>query len=269
VLGTVPLLLRLKANPEGLPRLSARLGDFVRTNSEVLMGVTSLRRDRIMSEGVAITSILRTDDHSTLEPVRYSDGSGFFRVLGAPHAPGETLRARLVSGTRYLLRHPRRTLRAWLVPDWARYTMILLYMRTIDSHLSLRLGFGGRLRSLLAHGPRPTAAIPEATALAERVAERVDGYPMSLITETLLGIPTTAHILGGCVMGESAATGVIGPDHQVHGYPGLYVVDGSAISANPGVNPSLTITALAERAMGLIPPAGAREAVPATAERRQ
>ncbi|HEX5724751.1 MAG TPA: GMC family oxidoreductase [Longimicrobiaceae bacterium] len=254
VLGTVPLLLKLKASPRGLPRLSGRLGAFVRTNSEVLMGVVSRRRDRRMSEGVAITSILRTDEHSSLEPVRYPDGAGFFRALMAPHGPGASAPERLLNAARAVLRSPVRFLRALLVPDFARHTMILLYMRTIDSHLSLRRGrLWGRARSVLAHGPAPTAAIAEATALGERVAEKADGYLGSLVTETVLGIPTTAHVLGGCVMGDSPETGVIDARHQVWGYPGLYVVDGSAVSANPGVNPSLTICALAERAMELVP----------------
>lgn len=254
VLGTVPLLLRLKRSGDGLPRLSDRLGELVRTNSEVLMGIVSERRDRRMSDGIAITSILRTDEHSTLEPVRYPAGSGFFRLLMAPHGPGATAPQRILNALGMMLRNPRKALKAWWVPDFAKHTMILLYMRTIDSHLTLRPGrLLGKVRTVLTHGPAPTAAIPEATELAERVAAKVDGFAASLATETLLGIPTTAHILGGCVMGDSRETGVIGPDHQVWGYPGLYVVDGSALSANPGVNPSLTICALAERAMERIP----------------
>jgi cholesterol oxidase len=254
VLGTVPLLMKLKARPDGLPRVSDRLGTFVRTNSEVLMGIVSERRDVKMSDGIAITSILQTDEHSSLEPVRYPDGAGFFRVLMAPHGPGATAFERLWNALRYTARNPWRSLKAFLVPDFSRHTMILLYMRTIDSHLSLKPGrLFGKVRSVLAHGPAPTAAIPEATALAERIAGKVNGYPASLATETLLGIPTTAHVLGGCVMGDTPAAGVIAPDHQVWGYPGLYVVDGSAVSANPGVNPSLTICALAERAMERIP----------------
>jgi cholesterol oxidase len=263
VLGTVPLLLRLKGDTGGLPRISGRLGAFVRTNSEVLMGIVSERRDRRMSEGVAITSILQTDEHSSLEPVRYPDGSGFFRLLMAPHGPGATAFERIWNALRFVVRHPLRTVKAWAVPDFARHTMILLYMRTIDSHLALRPGrLFGKMRSVLTHGPAPTAAIPEATALADRIADKVDGFPGSLATETLLGIPTTAHVLGGCVMGASSEEGVIGPDHQVWGYPGLYVVDGSAISANPGVNPSLTICALAERAMERIPAKGEAERRP-------
>jgi cholesterol oxidase len=147
-------------------------------------------------------------------------------------------------------------LRAYLVDDWAKRTMILLFMRTLEGHLRLRLGPLG-LTTALAEGPAPTAAIPEATALAHRVEEKIDGFAESLISETILGTPTTAHILGGACMGASASEGVIDDKHRVFGYEGLYVIDGSAISANPGVNPALTITALAERAMSFVPPASA------------
>ncbi|MDF1561658.1 MAG: GMC family oxidoreductase [Deltaproteobacteria bacterium] len=258
VLGTVNLLLKLKES--SLPRLSDRLGHFVRTNSEVLMGVTTQDRDVNLSEGVAITSILHTDEHSHLEPVRYPHGSGAFRTLMSPHSPGGNPLSRLARGFLYALRHPWRTLRAYLVPDWARYTMILLYMRTLDGHLRMKLGrhpftlFRRGVTTEVGGGPRPTAAIPEASELAYRIAKRMNGYPGSLITETLLGIPTTAHILGGCVIGKDASEGVIDAEHRVFGYDGMYVIDGSAISANPGVNPSLSICALAERAMTFIPP---------------
>jgi cholesterol oxidase len=264
VLGTVDLLLRMQARARragaGLGRLSPRLGDFVRTNSEVLMGVTTRRRDLDLSRGIAIGSILDTDEHSHLEPVRYPSGSGFFRTLMAPHAPGDRGIVRIARAFGYAFRHPVHTIRTWLVPDWARYTLILLYMRTLEGHLRLRLGrplrllFRRGLTTELSGGPRPTASIPEATELGRRVAERIDGYTTSMITETVLGIPTTAHILGGCVMGEGPESGVIDDRHRVFGHPGLYVIDGSAVSANPGVNPSLTICALAERAMTFIPP---------------
>ena len=267
VLGTVPLLLKLKERADALPRLSAALGRFVRTNSEVLMGVVSQKRDVDMSHGVAISSILHTDEHSHLEPVRYPKGSGFFRTLSMPHAPGDNVFARVFNASWYGLRHPIRTLRAGFVWDWAKNTMILLYMRTLDGHLSVRLGrsfrtgFRRGLVTDLADGPAPTASIPEATALAHAVAKEIDGTPQSLVTETLLGIPTTAHILGGCCMGANGETGVIDHRHRVFGYDGLFVIDGSAMSANPGVNPSLTITALAERAMSFIPPKEERGAV--------
>jgi cholesterol oxidase len=255
----------LKEHPDGLPRLSDRLGDYVRTNSEALIGIVSGRKDEDLSKGIAIGSILHTDAQSHLEPVRYSEGSGFFRMLMAPQVPGATMLARLAKLVGILARHPVRFLKAWFVPDFAKRTMILLYMRTLEGHLRMKRGALG-LGTALQEGPAPTANMPEAFDLAKRVADKMDGYPMTMVSETLLGIPTTAHILGGCCMGDSAATGVIDSLHRVYGYDGLYVVDGSAISANPGVNPSLTITALAERAMSFIPaakslPRGDSEAV--------
>ncbi len=254
VLGTVPLLLKLKESPEGLPKLSSRVGDFVRTNSESLLGVVSTRTDRDFSKGIAIGSILHTDDHSHLEPVRYPAGSGFFRTLGAPQASGSNAAVRLGRAFGVMFQHPVKFLRTTFVGDWARSTMILLYMRTLEGHLSLRLKGSGGLTTRLADGPAPTADIPEAAELARRVGGKIQGFPQSMVSDLLLGTPTTAHILGGACMGDSAETGVINARHQIHGYDGLYVIDGSAISANPGVNPSLTITALAERAMTRIPP---------------
>jgi cholesterol oxidase len=247
VLGSVPLLLRMRADGV-LPALSPRLGESVRTNSEVLIGVVSRRRDRALSEGVAITSILRFADGSSVEPVRYSDGSGFFRLLTLPHAPGESFPARARAALARMRNAPGATARTLLVPDMARHSIILLYMRAAEGTLALELR-GARLRTRLSSGAPPRASLPEASDLAERMAAALDGYPVSLATELLFGVPTTAHILGGSVMGASAAEGVIDARHRVHGYPGLYVLDGSAISANPGVNPSLTIAALAERAV--------------------
>ncbi len=260
VLGTIPLLLAMQEDAEGLPRLSPRLGDDVRTNNEALIGVIAPDEDDF-SEGVAITSILHTDEHSHIEPVRYGRGSGFFRLMTLPHAPGTTIAARLAGAARGLLRHPARWTRALGVRDFARKSQVLLYMRTLESTLSLRRGrspwtaFRKGLVTQLAEGaPAPTAFLPEATDLAERFAQKVGGVTMTLLTETLLGVPSTAHILGGACMGQSADEGVIDANHEVFGYPGLYVIDGAAVSANPGVNPSLTITALAERAVARIPP---------------
>jgi len=261
VLGTVDLLLKLSESSGGLPELSRRVGDRVRTNSEVLVGVTTLRKDLDLSEGAAITSILRTDPHSYLEPVRFASGSGIFRLLATPHSPGATFLKRVAAGFLRVVGSPLRTLRAMTVRDWAKRTTALLFMRTQEGFLRLSHGrtpFPGRDSRLVSRpgeGPLPTASIPEATELAEAYAREVDGHVGSLLTETVLGIPTTAHILGGACMGKDKEEGVIDLQHRVFGYDGLYVVDGSTVSANPGVNPSLTITALAERAMSFIPPA--------------
>lgn len=264
VLGTVPLLLKMKEDPNGLPALSPRVGDCVRSNSEVLFNVVSSRKDQDFSKGIAITSILHTDEHSHIEPVRYGAGSGFFRTLLAPHSPGSIFIARLFGALRAFLRHPIRWMRALTVRDFARQSQILLYMRTLEGTLRLSLGRGWRngfRRGLVSNvddaSQAPSAFIDEATDLANRFADEVDGVPATLLTETLLGVPSTAHILGGAPMGDSPETGVINAEHEVFNYPGLYVIDGSAISANPGVNPALTITALAERAMELIPAKGA------------
>ena len=261
VMGTMPLLLQMKEDPAGLPQLSDHVGDFVRSNSESLIAVVTPEKGTNLSKGVAITSILHTDDHSHMEPVRYGAGSGFFRTLLAPHAPGPTVLSRIWGGFRAFLRQPIRWLRALFVSDLAKHSQVLLYMRTLEGTLRMRLGREWRTgyqRSLVTKvddpSQAPSAFMEEATDLAERFADKVDGVTTTLMTETLLGVPSTAHILGGACMGDSAETGVINENHEVFNYPGLYVIDGSAISANPGVNPSLTITTLAERAMSLIEP---------------
>jgi cholesterol oxidase len=260
VMGTVPLLLKMRADRNGLPKLSPRLGDFVRTNSEALIAVVSPDPREDFSKGIAITSILHTDAHSHMEPVRYASGSGFFRLLAMPHAPAATAAGRIVSALRGFAKDPLRWMRALGVADFARQSQVLLYMRTLEGTLSLKLGKNawtafreGLVTKLDDPSAAPRAFMPEATDLARRFAEKVGGVAMSLMTETLLGVPSTAHILGGCCMGDSPDTGVIDAQHRVFGYDGLYIVDGAAVSANPGVNPSLTITALAERAMSFVP----------------
>jgi cholesterol oxidase len=253
VLGTVELLLRMKDDPAGLPRLSERLGWDIRTNSEALIGVISKRRDFDLSKGIAIGSIFQIDEQAHVEPVRYSAGSGFFRLLMAPHVGGTNPAIRLMRLLSTIVRHPIRVARALLVPDMSKYTAILLYMRTAEGTLRLRRNALSMVGTSKAEGAAPTASLPQATRIAHEVGDELDGMPFSLMTETLFNIPTTAHVLGGCVIGDSATTGVIDAEHRVFGYEGLYVMDGSAVSANPGVNPSLTITAMAERATSLIP----------------
>lgn len=249
VLGTVKLLLKLQQT--SLPRLSNKVGSGIRTNSESLIGVTVFDKKTVFSDGIAIGSILHTDEHSHLEPVRYSAGSGFWRLLMSPLVDGSNALVRAAKVAWDLLRHPLDNLRAFWVDDWSKRTQILLFMRTIDSTLRFSRGFFG-MKSSLDQGAAPTAFIPEAKDLAERYAQIVQGKPTALATETLLGIPTTAHILGGAVMGRDSSEGVIDKDNHVFGYENMYVCDGSMISANPGVNPSLTIMALSERAMSKI-----------------
>ena len=250
VLGTVELMLKLKQG--SLPRLSERLGYGVRTNSEALIPVTVPDGKSVFSDGVAIGSILHTDENSHLEPVRYAAGSGFWRLGMGPRVfhPNGFVRLAKLAGD--WLAHPLMNLKVLCVDDWAKRTQVLLFMQTIDSTLRMVLGRFG-LASKLDVGPAPTPFMPEAADLSERYAAIVGGKPVALVSDTLLGIPSTAHILGGACMGRDAAEGVIDRDNRVFGYRNLYVCDGSMISANPGVNPSLTITALSERAMSLVP----------------
>jgi len=258
VLGTVPLILQMRDDPEGLPRLSPRLGELVRTNSESLIGVVS-NSETDFSQGVAIGSIVQTDEHSHLEVVRYPAGSGLFRTLMTPHADGKGAIQRTFRALGAVARRPLAWMRAFFVRDFARSTVILLFMRSLEDTLRLRRGrvFGKLVRTTLPAGShKPTAAMPEASDYAQRMAGKIDGVAASLATEMAFGTPTTAHILGGCCIGADASAGVIDARHRVFGYDGLYVIDGSAISANLGVNPSLTITALAERAMSFIPDQG-------------
>lgn len=259
-LGTNSLLLRLKGDLTALPKLSGRLGRAVRTNSEALIFVTVPGSKVDHSKGIAINSLLQTDEHSHLEMVRYGSGSGFFRTVAAPHLKGPAGFLLMLRVLLALLLHPLRFLRTWFVKDWAASTMILLYMRSTEGTLRFVRSMFGFMNTELDEGQAPEAQIPEASDLALLIAEKSGGVAMSPFYEPMLGVPTTAHILGGCAMGDSSETGVIDAQHRLFGYDGLYVIDGSAISANPGVNPSLTITALAERAMSLIPDAPGRAA---------
>ena len=170
----------------------------------------------------------------------------------SPLVHGSNVIMRISRTIGVFLQHPIRSLKVMLVWDWAKRTQILLFMRTLDSTLRFRRGLFG-MKSSMIRGKRPTPFVPEAKELADRYAEIVNGKPIVLATETLLGIPTTAHILGGAVIGKDSTEGVINKDNQVFGYQNMYVCDGSAISANPGINPSLTISAISERAMSKIP----------------
>ena len=153
-----------------------------------------------------------------------------------------------------LILHPIKNLKVLFVWDWAKRTQILLFMQTLDSTLKFSKGwFGTRMKTNLERGKAPTPFIPEADEYAEKYAEKLNGKPMMPNNEVLFGMSTTAHILGGAVMGKDKNEGVIDKDNRVFGYENLYVCDGSMISANPGVNPSLTITAISERAMSMIP----------------
>lgn len=250
VLGTVDLLLNLKE--KSLPHLSNKVGYGIRTNSESLIGVTTYDKDKSFSDGVAIGSILHTDENSHVEPVKYSEGAGIWRLGMAPMVTGKTFFRRVFNMIKDIVTHPIQNFKMLTVDDWSKRTIILLFMQTLDSTLRLKKSFLG-MSSKIDTGQAPTSDIPEARAIANEVASIINGKPMVLSTETLFGIPTTAHILGGACMGRNSEEGVIDKDNKVYGYHNMYVCDGSMISANPGVNPSLSITAISERAMSKIP----------------
>lgn len=260
-IGTLKLLLRCRDVTRTLPRLSLRLGDRVRTNSETLLGATSRNPQPDFSKGIAITSFFMADRVTAIEPVRYPDGSSLMRYLSGPlfETYGGALRHFLIA-LALVLRHPIDFLRTHILPGWARRTTILLVMQTEDNFLRMRLGRS--LLTLFRRGLVTSAsaesAVPPSIEIGHQVtrmfASKINGIPAGSFNESLLNTPITAHILGGCPMGLDDETGVVGLDCQVHNYPGLYVVDGSIMPANPGVNPSLTITALAEYAMSLVPP---------------
>jgi len=261
VLGTVKLLLDCRDRYATLPRLSKHLGERARTNSEALLGSNARRSDIDYSQGIAISSIFRADEVTRIEPVRYPAGSDLMKILDAPLiSQGDAIPLRLLKSLGWLLGHPLDFLRVQLFPGWAKRTTIILVMQNIDNAMRLRLG-----RSLLTlfkkdlvgepyGAPEIRARVDTGHDITRAFAEKTNGIPLGSIGENLLNLPTTAHILGGCPVGKTPESGVVDETLAVHNYPGLYVVDSSIMPANLGVNPALTIAALAEYAMSKIPP---------------
>ncbi|MCM0675671.1 GMC family oxidoreductase [Micromonospora phytophila] len=259
-LGTQRLLHEMKATG-ALPGLSARLGELTRTNSEAILGASvprqRARAQRLdFTEGVAITSSFHPDPQTHIEPVRYGRGSNAMGLLQSLLVDGGPRRVRRWLGS--LLRQPGTAARMLSVRGWSERTVIALVMQSVDNSLTTRFRrgpLGRRLVSGPGHGaPNPTW-IPAGNSAVRMLAEEIGGTPGGALTEPF-NIPMTAHILGGAVIGATPADGVIDPWHRVYGHPGLHVVDGAAVSANLGVNPSLTITAQAERAMSFWPNRG-------------
>ena len=265
-LGTMDLLMR---NREHLPKLSSALGSDVRTNAESLIGVRFPGTRFDMSKGIAIGSGIYLDPFTHIEATRYSRGSDVLGLLATMLVNGKGWK-RIAAWIGAAFRHPIKFFRASFPFGFARQTLILLVMQTIDATLKFRLQrrwYWPFTKLLTSHGARIPTNIPHANAFAEKAAAQLGGIAITSSTEILFDLPMTAHCIGGCVMGKDADAGVIDAQHRVYGYANLYVIDGAAVGANLGVNPSLTITALAERAMSFIPPADparARAATPAT-----
>jgi cholesterol oxidase len=256
--GTQRLLHRMR-DRGSLPHLSSRLGELTRTNSESLLGASTRRPNADYSQGVAITSSFRPEPATHVEPVRYGAGSNLMGLLSTVLTDGGGRWPRVVSWAGEQARHPVRAGRALSVRRWSQRTVIALVMQSLDNSLvvSGRRGLLGRWRLTSRHGhgePNPTW-VPAGNEAVRRMAAVMGGEPGGSWLD-LMGSPVTAHFLGGVTIGADADRGVVDGWHRVFGHPGLHVVDGSTISANLGANPSLTITAQAERAMAFWPNRG-------------
>lgn len=259
VIGTLSLLMKLKQNGH-LPRISDHIGEFSRTNSESIIGVKAKSKEADFSKGVAITSSVHPDADTHLEPVRFGKGHDVMCALVAALTDGGKRTPRFLRWLANELRHPLRHLRLRRPPGWARQTIILLGMQTVDNYFHLKrrrrwyAPFGAVLVSEPGTDRRNPTWLPAGNDFGRRMARRMDAVPANVITEVTVGAPITAHILGGCSFGPTPAEGVIDERNRVKGYAGMIVCDGSQIPENLGVNPALSITAFAERAMSFVPP---------------
>ncbi|MBN2574867.1 MAG: GMC family oxidoreductase [Deltaproteobacteria bacterium] len=256
-LGTVELLLACRAKGT-LPDLPPALGQFLRTNSEIICAARSRNARVDHSQGIAIASDLDADRDTHIQIVRYPAGSDVMGLLGTLAVEGGGRIPRVLRWLGQCLRHPLDLLRNLVPFGWARRTVVVLVMQSLDSALTLvrseRRWLGRGLHSRRAQGAPPIPTyLPVANQAARHVARRMGGFALNAINEVVLGVPITAHILGGARMAETPEQGVVDGACRVFGYPGLWVVDGAAIPTNLGANPSLTIAAVAEHAMSLIP----------------
>jgi len=250
VLGTVRLLLDMKEK-KYLPNLSQEIGNHIRTNNENLSLITSKNKDIDLSKGVAIGSIFPPDKHGHVEAVRYGEGSSIWKIPIMPMVFGKNIVIRILQLFKELILHPVDWIGMYFTKNYAKKTVILLFMQHLDSTIKLKRGWFN-LSSKVSEGAKPTPFIPMAKTVADHVADEINGKAFMMSTDILTGAPSTAHILGGAVIGEDSTKGVIDKNQKVFNYQNMYVCDGSAMSANPGVNPSLTITAMTERVMSKI-----------------
>jgi cholesterol oxidase len=268
-LGTQRLLHRMRDEGK-LPRISERLGHLSRTNSESILGAIAPAATVDYSQGVAITSSFHPDEDTHIEPVRYGKGSNVMSLLQTVLTDGAGPAPRWRTWLKEMWKEKANVLDLYDMKHWSERTVIALVMQSVDNSITTftkKVPFTGRryLSSRQGHGvPNPTW-IPVGNDAVRRMASIIGGRPGGSIGEPF-NRPLTAHFIGGCAIGLDDQRGVIDPFQRVHNYPGLHVVDGSAISANLGVNPSLTITAQAERAMAYWPNKGEPDPRPAPSE---
>ncbi|MCB1178129.1 MAG: GMC family oxidoreductase [Leptospiraceae bacterium] len=263
VLGTMELLMKLRDKGR-MPNLSPLLGQTVRTNSESIVGVTALDKKTDFSKGIAITSSVYPDEDTHIEPVRYPDGSDAMATLAAGDLiDGGGKVPRQFRFLWSLIRHPFRSIRFAIPFGFAKRSIILLVMQALDNSIEIVRKrrwfwpFSKTLGSKQKPGELIPTYIPIANQFARKLGENINGVARSSLNEVILNIPTTAHILGGSIIGENPQEGVIDLQNRVFGYENLRVCDGSMVPVNLGVNPSLTITAFTERAMSFILPKNA------------
>ncbi len=252
VLGTVKLLLDCKEKGL-LPNLSDKLGDFTRTNSEAILGVDSRDRSKDWNDHIAITSGIYPDANTHIEVVRYNKGSDVMYALATVLTNGGGKIPRVLRFFGNILRHPLQFLRGLWIPGQSARTSVILVMQSTENYLRIkrtRFGLDSRLPE---NGLRIPTYIPIANQVTRKMAQKMKGFPKGSWFEVLLDAPTTAHILGGCVMANSPSEGVVDQEGKVFGYPGLVVADGSVVPVNLNANPALTITALSEYIMAQIP----------------
>lgn len=260
VVGTLDLLFKCRDELRTLPEISARLGDVVRTNSEAIVAALSPNPDDDLTHGTAISSHFYANAHTHITQNRFPPGYDFMRWYMGPLTDGTAALGRAIRTIAGIVLRPVRTLRALFARNWHKRITVLTVMQSLDSQIAFWRGrrllwpFKPLLHSKAGSGAGTPAYIPEANQAARKLAEHIGGSAHNNVVESIGNASVTAHILGGCAIAAGPDSGVIDVDHQVFGYPGLFVSDASAIPANVGVNPALTITALAERFSARFPP---------------
>lgn len=259
VLGTLELLFHCRDVAKTLPAISSELGKKVRTNSEAIVGVLNDDPDLDLTHGTAISSHFYPDEHTHITQNRFPNGYNFMKFFTGPLVDHPTPAIRSLKTLWAIFAHPSQLFGNWAARNWNRRVTVLTVMQHLDNQISFKYGrkasflFRRGIKSAAVKGKSAPTFLPVANRAARALAEVSGGRPLNILTESIGNTATTAHILGGCAMGASAQTGVINTRHELFGYSEIYITDGAAVSANIGANPSLTITALAERAMSLIP----------------
>jgi cholesterol oxidase len=254
VLGTLDLLLKQKYVLKTLPNISDKLGENILTNSEMLSGVVAA--DRKLNHGLAISSVFNPDDHTHIELCKFPDGSGAMLRLATMAAGDGKPVVRTAKMVGNVIAHPWDFLRSLFNTNAARNSLVFLIMQALPNSMTMKIRkglFSWKLSFDNQNHEKVPSYIPIGQEALHRYSKKVKGVAHNAASELLLGLPSTAHILGGCPMGKKIEEGVVDEKFRMHGYPNFFILDGSIVPCNLGVNPSLTITALSEYAMAHIP----------------